>query len=168
MVFVVVVVVFFRRSGRAPRRVAPLLAARLLLRGSADCALQNRRTSKEMSIVIKNSTVCSSSAPITISSPNEMLNRDELREMFSLVCRRGLHISCSLLVREWRRRLWPNSKKGTREERRPREMVLRKNGLVCVIAHGAAPDAGSQRSESTFGCATEALRTAAGNARFVA
>jgi hypothetical protein len=61
MMIVVVVVVFRKSPCRAWRRSAPLLAARVL-RGPADCALQNPRTSKEMSIVIKNSTVCSDSA----------------------------------------------------------------------------------------------------------
>ena len=65
---IVVVVVVFRESPcRAWRRSAPRLAARVL-RGPADCALQNPRTSKEMSIAIKNSTACSDSAPTTLLS----------------------------------------------------------------------------------------------------
>jgi hypothetical protein len=65
MMIVVVVAVFRESPRRAWRRSAPLMAARLLLRGPADCAIQKPRASKEMSIVIKNSTVCSDSAPTT-------------------------------------------------------------------------------------------------------
>jgi hypothetical protein len=75
-VIVVVVVVFRESLCRAWRRSAPLLAARVL-RGPADCALQNARTSKEMSIVIKNSTVCSDSAPTTLISTNSICSINE-------------------------------------------------------------------------------------------